>query len=225
MRKITVVAATLFLAVFALAGQASAIALTGGFAIAGPFEWVSNVSCVGNTVATCPSVALGTANGLDFRIFGTNTPSPGVAGTAIVTDSSGSFIALAPVLSLVSIRDISYLGLGTAAFPFPPVLTFETTSGGVTIDLTSFTKVETTCNAGCTVIDTVNPPSILIQGLATFHSGTDVTFGTFSMQGGQVSTNFSFAAQNGTTVPEPATLMLLGLGLSGLAVAGRLKKR
>jgi len=219
MRQATAIAATLLLGVLAFASQAPAIPLNGSFAMDGPFEWTDN---------TGASVALGTATSLDFRLIGApNTATPGVAGSFSVTDSQGSFLALVPVGTVGSVRDISYRVAGNnASFPFPPVLVFETAGATpVTVDLLSITFVQTACAVGCDL--TLANAFITIQGNTTIHAGSAFdanTPGTFTFQGNQTGASFAFAASNGT-VPEPSALLLLGLGLSGLGLAGRLKRR
>ena len=217
MRQATVIAAIVLLVVLAFASQAPAIPLNGSFSTAGPFEWTSN---------TGASVDLGLATSLDMRLIGApNIATPGVAGTFTVQDSQGSFLALVPVGTVGSTKDISYRVAGNnASFPFPPVLVFETAGAApVTVDLLTITFVQTACSSGCDL--TLPNAFIVIQGNTTIHApGFDNTPGTFTFQGNQIGSSFAFAASNGT-VPEPSVLLLLGLGLSGLGLAGRLKRR
>ena len=71
---------------------------------------------------------------------------------------------------------------------------------------------------------TVNP--------SAFTDGNDVFSGAFSPFDGTengnaipVTMNFLGASVNGTVIPEPGTVSLLGLGLVGLVVAGRRARR
>ena len=108
-----------------------------------------------------------------------------------------------------------------ADFPIAPITPFELLTGGVTVDLLSITNVITTCLAGC---DNVGEPALIINGIVAFTApGFDPTQGTFNFQGGKAGESFSFAAQN-SAVPEPTSMMLLGLGLTGLVLGRRLKK-
>jgi hypothetical protein len=110
----------------------------------------------------------------------------------------------------------------------------------VTVDLTSVSNHITTCDSthptpNCDNENHVPGSStanlnstLVINGTILIHqAGFQDTPGFFSFSGGQGSGNFSFAAQNSAlppSVPEPTSLLLLGLGLTGLVVGRRLKK-
>ncbi len=73
--------------------------------------------------------------------------------------------------------------------------------------------------------ENIGEPSLVINGTLLFRApGFEPTPGTFNFQGGKDGDgNFSFAAQQ-STVPEPTSMILLGLGLTGLVLGRRLKK-
>jgi hypothetical protein len=226
MKKAAAISVAVLSLALTWAPSASALPfMTGGFSIANTsesgFEWLCPSGV--DEGANCP---VATATLLDFQAVA-STKSPGVPGVFLVNSASGSFAAL--LGDEGTIRDFNYVdAVGSGNFPAPPVLAFEV-APGVTVDLLSIINFTTICASGCDVSNGAGNlnSTLLISGTIVFHqAGFEDTPGFFGFQGGQGSGNFSFAAQNSAVapVPEPTSVLLLGLGLTGLVVGRRLKK-
>jgi hypothetical protein len=183
---------------------ASAELIQGAYSIGGVFAWVDN--------DTGTQVPVLTSDAIDFRtsaLVGT----PGVAGPFIVLDAQGDFASfLTPFITTGAIKDITFAGAGNANFPAVTVTDFQLV-GGLSFDLTQIVSV-TPNGQG----------SLDIVGLGVFHHANfDDTPGEFIFTGQQSGGSFSFSASQ-STVPEPATLLLLGSSLVAAGVFARRRR-
>jgi hypothetical protein len=228
MKKVAVIAVAVLSFALTWAPNASAVQISGGFSIANTdvsgFEWLCPGP--GDTGVNCP---VATATLIDFQAEAA-VKSPGIPGVFVVNSASGDFLPLDGADGLIKDFNFGTSFVSPGNFPQAPIVGFEIAALGiVTVDLLEVTGFTTTCASGCTNSNGAGNPNsnLTIEGKVLFHvQGFDPTPGFFSFQGGQGSGNFSFAAQHSAvpSVPEPTSVLLLGLGLTGLVVGRRLKK-
>lgn len=149
-----------------------------------------------------------TATAVDF---GNSSPN------AIVTAGTGDYASVTPLLTTANFFDFSFDPVLNPS-PVSPLWTFD--FGGKTY---SFELVSVTENL------TGDNDDLNLSGFGWLSiDGFDTTWGEWDFSGQQSGTGgtvvFSFSASNAAiNVPEPGSLMLLGLGLLGLGGAVRRK--
>jgi len=184
----------------------------GSYAIVGNLEF-SNFTYVPTPVGSPPAASAVTVSSF------TSVPSePGITFNGVFTAAAGSTVDYAISYSVTTtdgtlITD-AYLSLGGPAF---------TGTGTVSIG-------ESILNSQGTVISTI-PFAVFIPGqsfdtTALFPpESTIIVQKDIAVNGGSNGATFSFVNQGFSTIPEPASMALLGIGLSGLFTLRRFLKR
>jgi len=204
LKKLGVAAALASLVV----GAASANPLSGSFALSGAFLPMLD----GFTVSD-----LSNANAIDF--MDGVTPSPGTPGPITVQSATGDFATLVPVGTVGTAADFAFGGTAFTGFPTPPITGFEQLGVGPALD-----------------VDLLNIHIVLrsdaflnLQGSTLMHAASfDETAGTYLFSGRTDGTaaRFAFDAVDAVAgIPEPKSLLLVGLGLVVAAVMRRKPSR
>jgi hypothetical protein len=193
------------------AGAAQAGPIEGSFIFGGLFRPV-----IGNTTVS----SWENATGVNFLNF--DGSSGNGTGEFAVVGGFGDFASLTNTTG--TIRDFSFTGAGSAAYPTVPIVGFESlVAGDLRFDLINISVREQSAN------------SIWLTGSGFFDwssAGFSRTAGAFELLGGSLGTRISFygglqGSDPGAPLPtpEPTSMMLFGSGIAAAVAAARRRQR
>jgi len=185
-----------------VSGSALATQITGGIGMTGVWNPVTDVG----VTTTIPL-----STGINFGPFSSDATTD---NTFLVADTSGSFNAIPkdiygefPGLRTGTINDFQFVS-------FVPVLTPLWSAGGFSFVMSSLTYEK----------DLDDNNALVVRGEGTMSgNGFEVTPGSWILTSqGARGSNFAWSGSaEAAPVPEPATMLLFGSGMLGLAFVGR----
>jgi hypothetical protein len=197
---------------------ASAAPLTGTVSSAGTLCLGSNPGTM--VGATCTAQNVSTLLYFDFINGGTLTATPGQPGALLVLTATGDLLPLA--MQIGEINDFPIPG------PLDPLSSFVGVDPLWTVvgaDAATYTYAL----MSLTSITRSVPNALDVRGTGTLcRNGTDCNLFSFLFTtqnaAGAITTTYSLSQSAVGKVPEPQALMLIGLGLAGLAFGFRRRR-